>query len=40
MADDGLVTPYGGELVNLVIEDEERADLTQKANTFPSILNF
>jgi sulfate adenylyltransferase len=37
MADDGLVTPYGGELVNLVIEDEERADLTQKANTFPSI---
>jgi len=32
-----LVKPYGGQLVNLMIDDEERADLTNRANTLPSI---
>ena len=32
-----LITPYGGKLVNLVIDEQERPDLTKKANTLPSI---
>ncbi len=32
-----LITPYGGKLVNLVIDDKARPDLTKKANTLPSI---
>jgi sulfate adenylyltransferase len=37
MSNDPLVTPYGGTLVNLVVEDEERSELTNKANTLSSI---
>lgn len=37
MSNDLLVPPYGGKLVNLVVEDEERAELTHKANTLASI---
>jgi sulfate adenylyltransferase len=37
MPNDLLVSPYGGKLVNLVIEDEERTELTQNANMLPSI---
>ena len=36
MSNDPLVTPYGGTLVNLVVEDEERSELTNKANTLSS----
>jgi sulfate adenylyltransferase len=32
-----LVTPYGGELVNLLAENEERARLISRASTLPSI---
>jgi sulfate adenylyltransferase len=32
-----LITPYGGKLVNLVVEGEERARLVEYANTVPSI---
>jgi ATP sulfurylase len=32
-----LITPYGGKLVNLVVEGEERARLVEYANTLPSI---
>jgi sulfate adenylyltransferase len=32
-----LISPYGGKLVNLLVEDEERAGLTAYANTLPSI---
>jgi sulfate adenylyltransferase len=34
---DNLVAPYSGKLVNLVIDDKERSELTGKANTLPSI---
>jgi sulfate adenylyltransferase len=32
-----LIAPYGGKLVNLVVESEERAPLVNYANTLPSI---
>jgi ATP sulfurylase len=32
-----LIAPYGGKLVNLVVEGEERARLVEHANTLPSI---
>ena len=32
-----LIAPYGGKLVNLVVEGEERAQLVEHANTLPSI---
>jgi sulfate adenylyltransferase len=32
-----LIPPYGGKLVNLVVCDEKRDDLTRKANALPSI---
>ncbi|MEI7988209.1 MAG: bifunctional sulfate adenylyltransferase/adenylylsulfate kinase [Chloroflexota bacterium] len=32
-----LITPYGGKLVNLVVSDAEREELTAKANRYPSI---
>ena len=32
-----LVQPYGGKLINLVVNDEERADLTNLANALSSI---
>ncbi len=34
---DNLITPYGGKLVNLVVDPEERPELISKANTLPSI---
>ncbi len=34
---DVLITPYGGELVNLVVEDKEREDWLEKANQYPSL---
>ncbi len=34
---DNLVTPYGGQLVNLVVDAEERPELISRANTLPSI---
>ena len=34
---DILISPYGGKLVNLVVDDEEKPELTAKANTLPSI---
>jgi sulfate adenylyltransferase len=37
MQNDLLVPPYGGKLVNLAVAEEERAELTHKANTLPSI---
>jgi len=37
MPNDLLVPPYGDKLVNLLVAEEERAELTQKANTLPSI---
>ncbi len=37
MLDDLLVLPYGGKLVNLLVAEEEHTELTQKANTLPSI---
>jgi sulfate adenylyltransferase len=32
-----LISPYGGKLVNLVVEEEERPELVNKANGLPSI---
>src|ERR1043166_2006152 len=32
-----LITPYGGKLVNLLVPDAERAELTRYAYTLPSI---
>ena len=32
-----LIPPYGGKLVNLVITGEERDDLLEKANHYPSV---
>ena len=32
-----LVPPYCGELVNLLVEDEERRELTEHANKLPSL---
>ena len=34
---DNLITPYGGKLVNLVIDEEQRSELTRKANKLSSI---
>jgi len=32
-----LISPYGGKLINLIAEGDERTDLIQYANTLPSI---
>ena len=32
-----LIAPYGGKLINLVVNDAEPAELTQKAKNFPSL---
>jgi sulfate adenylyltransferase len=32
-----LISPYGGKLVNLIVEGKERTELTEYANTLPSI---
>jgi len=32
-----LISPYGGKLVNLVIEDDERQNLLQRAKDLPSV---
>lgn len=32
-----LISPYGGKLVNLVVSDEERQELQEKANRLPSV---
>ena len=32
-----LISPYGGELINLVVEGEERAELLEKSNRLPSV---
>ncbi|GAB4448428.1 MAG: bifunctional sulfate adenylyltransferase/adenylylsulfate kinase [Anaerolineae bacterium] len=37
MSNDLLVPPYGGKLVSLLVAEEERTELTHKANTLPSI---
>src|SRR5262245_30438670 len=34
---DELISPYGGELVNLVVEGEERKELTEYANQLSSL---
>ena len=34
---DGLISPYCGELVNLLVEDEKRRELTEHANKLPSL---
>ncbi len=36
-ATDGLATPYGGQLIDLLVPDTERAGLRQYANTLPSV---
>lgn len=33
----GLISPYGGKLVNLVVDGEERLELTAYANKLPSL---
>jgi sulfate adenylyltransferase len=33
----GLISPYGGQLVNLVVPAEERQDLMARANSLPSV---
>jgi sulfate adenylyltransferase len=32
-----LIEPYGGKLINLLVDGEERTDLVNRANTLPSI---
>ncbi len=32
-----LISPYGGRLVNLLVEGQDRSDLLHYANTLPSI---
>lgn len=32
-----LITPYGGKLINLIVEGEEHTELVEHANTLPSI---
>jgi sulfate adenylyltransferase len=32
-----LITPYGGKLVNLVVDEEERQELLERSNRLPSI---
>ena len=34
---DNLISPYGGNLINLVASNDEKPELTAKANTLPSI---
>ena len=34
---EGLISPYCGELVNLLVEDEKRRELTEHANKLPSL---
>ena len=34
---EGLISPYCGELVNLIVADEERRELTEHANKLPSL---
>ena len=34
---EGLISPYCDELVNLLVEDEERRELTKHANKLPSL---
>ena len=31
-----IIEPYGGELVNLVVSDEEKEEWLDKANQYPS----
>ena len=37
MAKATLITPYGGKLVNLVVEGKEREELLARAAKLPSI---
>ena len=37
MAKANLITPYGGKLVNLVVEGKEREELLARAGKLPSI---
>ncbi|MEM7348490.1 MAG: sulfate adenylyltransferase, partial [Chloroflexota bacterium] len=37
MSLDNLISPYGGELVNLIVDEEARPELVSKAKTLPSI---
>jgi ATP sulfurylase len=37
MSKANLITPYGGKLVNLVVEGKEREDLIARASKLPSI---
>ena len=32
-----LISPYGGQLVDLLVKGDERAELLQKASTYPTI---
>jgi len=32
-----LITPYGGQLIDLVVPEEERTEVKNYANTLPSI---
>src|SRR5690554_7941190 len=32
-----LITPYGGKLVNLVVEGEERQELLERSSRLPSV---
>jgi hypothetical protein len=32
-----LITPYGGELVDLVVKGEEREELLEKSSRLPSL---
>ena len=32
-----LISPYGGKLINLVVEGEEREELLEKSSRLPSI---
>ena len=34
---DNLVTPYGGKLVNVIVDDEEKPELINRAKSLPSI---
>ena len=33
-----LIPPYGGKLVNLIVDEEERQELLERSNRLPSIL--
>ena len=36
MNTNGIIKPYGGELVNLVVQNEEKEAWLDKANQYPS----